>query len=82
LLDLDLPGQDGRTVLTELKGNARLKRIPIIIFTLRDDTEDIFRVYAEQGNCYVLKAADMEQLTQIIRKIEDFWLEIVTLPLE
>ena len=82
LLDLDLPGKDGRALLTEIKADAQLKRIPTIVFTLSDDTADIFRSYADQGNCYVVKAADLEQLTHIVRRIEDFWLEIVTLPLE
>lgn len=82
LLDLNLPGQDGHTVLTDIKADPHLKRIPIIIFTVSDREEDIFRSYAEQGNCYVIKASDTEQLCQTVKKIEDFWLEIVTLPLE
>jgi chemotaxis family two-component system response regulator Rcp1 len=82
LLDLDLPGKDGRALLADIKADASLKRIPTIILTLSDNAEDIFRTYADQGNCYVLKATDLDQLTHTIRCIEDFWLDIVTLPLE
>jgi chemotaxis family two-component system response regulator Rcp1 len=82
LLDLDLPGQDGHELLTEIKSNPQLRRIPIIVLTTSNTSEDIFRSYAEQGNCYVIKATDSEQLVLTIQRIEAFWLEIVTLPQE
>jgi two-component system, chemotaxis family, response regulator Rcp1 len=82
LLDLNLPGKDGRTILAEIKTNPQLKRIPIIILTLSTDTGDIFQSYLLQGNCYVVKSSDPEQLRHIVERIEEFWLEIVTLPIK
>mgnify|MGYP005846954019 CR=1 FL=1 len=82
LLDLNLPGKDGREILAEIKSNPHLKRIPIIVLTLSDREEDIFRSYSMQGNCYVIKSSDLDQLLHIVRRIEEFWLGIVTLPLE
>lgn len=83
LLDLELPGApDSRALLATLKGDPILRRIPIIVLTLSDQSEDIFNAYALQGNCYVIKSGDRDRLTQIIRRIEEFWLKIVTLPLE
>lgn len=82
LLDLNLPNKDGRSVLAEMKSDQRLKRIPIVVLTASDDTNDIFTSYALQGNCYVIKADDLDKLSLIIKRIEEFWLEIVTLPLE
>jgi chemotaxis family two-component system response regulator Rcp1 len=82
LLDLNLPHKDGRSVLAEMKSDQRLKRIPIVVLTASNDTNDILTSYTLQGNCYVIKADDLDQLSAIIKRIEEFWLEIVTLPLE
>jgi chemotaxis family two-component system response regulator Rcp1 len=82
LLDLNLPNKDGRSLLAEIKANDHLKRIPIVVLTASTDADDIFTSYAMQGNCYVIKVEDLTQLSGIIKRIEEFWLEIVTLPLE
>ena len=82
LLDLNLPGKDGKELLAEIKADPQLRRIPIVVLTICADEEDIFRSYALQGNCYVIKSSDLEQLFQIVKRIEEFWLEIVTLPVE
>jgi two-component system, chemotaxis family, response regulator Rcp1 len=80
LLDLHLPGKSGREVLTELKANPILKRIPIVILATSDDEDDIFASYEFQGNCYVVKSLDLNRLAAIVQRIKDFWLGIVTLP--
>lgn len=80
LLNLNLPEKDGREVLAEIKADVRLKRIPIIVLTASTAEEDILKSYALQGNSYVIKANNLEELTEIIKRIEEFWLEIVTLP--
>ncbi|MDP8966882.1 MAG: response regulator [Cyanobacteriota bacterium] len=82
LLDLNLPGKDGKELLAEIKADPQLRRIPIVVLTISANAEDIFRSYALQGNCYVIKSADLEQLFQIVKRIEEFWLGIVTLPVE
>ncbi len=80
LLDLNLPGKDGREVLAEIKAEPQLRRIPIVVFTISATEEDIFRSYALQGNCYVIKSSNLDQLFHIVKRIEEFWLGIVTLP--
>ena len=81
LLDLDLPGKhDRHELLSTIKGDPMLRRIPIIVLTLADHTDDIFTTYALHGNCHVIKSGDREQLTRTIQRIEAFWLNIVTLP--
>lgn len=82
LLDLNLPGKDGREILTELKSNPQLRRIPVVVLTLSDREEDIFRSYEMQGNSYVVKSTDLDRLHQIVRRVQEFWLGIVTLPVE
>jgi two-component system, chemotaxis family, response regulator Rcp1 len=83
LLDLELAGKStGYELLKVLKNDPSLRRIPIIVLTLSDQAEDIFQTYVTQGNCYVVRPGDSQQLMATIRQIEDFWLRIVTLPRE
>ena len=81
LLELNLPGKDGREILAEIKASHQLRRIPIIVLTTADSEADIFNTYALQGNCHVVKSTDTDRLTKIIKRIEEFWFGIVTLPL-
>jgi chemotaxis family two-component system response regulator Rcp1 len=82
LLDLNLPDRDGRMVLADIKGSPALRRIPVVVLTLSDSDEDIVSAYSLQGNCYVVKSSDLNQLFHIVKRIEEFWLGIVTLPTE
>ncbi len=74
--------QDGLTILSAIKANPQLKRTPIVVLTLSDDTEAIFNSYFLQGNCYVLKSSNLQHLADIVKQIEEFWLGIVKLPTE
>lgn len=80
LLDLNLPRKDGREVLEEIKADPELKRIPIVVLTTSKAEEDILRAYGLHANCYVSKPVDFEQFTQVVRAIESFWFNIVSLP--
>lgn len=80
LLDLNLPKKNGREVLEEIKQDARLKTIPVVILTTSQAEEDVVRAYSLHANCYITKPVDFAQFTKIVRTIEDFWLSIVTLP--
>jgi chemotaxis family two-component system response regulator Rcp1 len=82
LLDLDLPDHHGPDLLAEVKTHPSLRRIPVIVLTASEAPADILRTYVEQGNCYIIKATDSEALSHTIKRIEAFWLEIVTLPQE
>jgi len=80
LLDLNLPKKDGREVLTVVKQDPNLKSIPIIILTTSNAHSDIVKTYDLQANCYITKPVDFDQFTVIIKSIEDFWLNTVSLP--
>lgn len=82
ILDLHLPGKDGKEILAEIKADRQLHRIPIVVLTISHNEEDILGTYSLQGNCYVIKSDDLQQLSQTVKRIEEFWLRIVTLPLE
>lgn len=80
-LDLNLPKKNGREVLGEMKSDNELKQIPIVILTISDDEEDIFKSYSLHANCYITKPIGLEQFTKVVKSIEDFWLSVVKFPL-
>jgi len=80
LLDLNLPGMDGRELLTEIKSDPNLKSIPVIVITTSNNEQDILRSYNLSANCYVTKPIDVYQFIQVLQLIKDFWLIAVTLP--
>lgn len=80
LLDLNLPGMDGRDVLAAVKSNPELKCIPIVILTTSNDEQDVLRSYNLHANCYVTKPIDIEQFIHIVHLINEFWLAAVLLP--
>ncbi len=82
LLDLNLPGMDGREVLAEVKADQELKRIPIVILTTSTDEEDVMRSYNLNANCYVTKPIDIHQFIHVVNLINEFWLAAVKLPAE
>ncbi len=82
LLDLNLPRKDGRQVLAEIKNDAQLRRIPVVVLTTSQAEQDILRAYNLNANCYITKPVDLEQFLTVIRSIEEFWLTIVKLPNE
>ena len=82
VLDLNLPKKDGREVLAEIKADPILKRIPVIVLTTSRNEEDIFQSYELHANCYITKSRNLNQLFQVVRRIEEFWLSTVTLPVE
>ena len=79
LLDLNLPGMDGREVLQEIKEDLNLKRIPVVVLTTSRAERDILQAYNLHANCCVTKPADIEQFIGVVKKIEDFWLTVVKL---
>ena len=82
LLDLNLPRKDGREVLSEIKADDKLKRIPVVILTTSQAEEDILKAYHLNANCYISKPVDLDQFIKVVKCIEDFWLTIVKLPSE
>lgn len=80
LLDLNLPKKNGREVLSEIKQDSNLKLIPVIILTTSKADDDICKSYSLQANCYITKPVELEEFLDVVKSIEDFWLEIVMLP--
>jgi CheY-like chemotaxis protein len=82
LLDLNLPKKSGREVLEEIKMDANLSTIPVVILTTSAAEEDILRSYQLHANCYITKPVDLDQFLRVVKTIDSFWLAIVKLPTE
>ena len=80
LLDLNLPGESGHEVLTQMQSSRRLRNIPVIVLTTSTDERDVTDAYDLNADCYIAKPLDLEQFISVIRSIDDFWLSIVRLP--
>jgi len=80
LLDLNLPKKDGREVLEDIKADASLRSIPVVILTSSKAEQDILRAYDLHANCYVTKPVDLDQFIHVVKSIEQFWFAIVKLP--
>jgi len=80
LLDLNLPRKDGREVLEELKADANLSTIPVVVLTTSKAEQDVLRSYELHANCYITKPVNFEQFLEVIKSIEHFWLSVVVLP--
>ncbi|EAZ89564.1 response regulator [Crocosphaera chwakensis] len=80
ILDLNLPRKDGREVLAEIKSDPNLKRIPVIVLTTSSNDEDIQESYDLYVNCYITKSRNLKDLFKLVKGIESFWLDTVTLP--
>ena len=80
LLDLNLPRKDGREVLAEIKADAKLRTIPIVVLTTSHAEQDVLRAYQLNANCYITKPVDFRQFIEVVKAIENFWLAVVKLP--
>jgi two-component system response regulator len=80
LLDLNLPRKDGREVLREIKGDAHLQTIPVVVLTTSAQEADVARAYGFHANCYIVKPVDFEKFAAVVQNIETFWFAVVTLP--
>lgn len=81
LLDLNLPKIDGKEVLREIKTDNRLMYIPVIILTTSREEKDIIETYSYNANSFITKPVDLDSFIKIIKSIQEFWLNIVKLPM-
>ncbi len=80
LLDLNLPGTDGRQVIVQLKQNRSLKMIPIIVFTTSSNPHDVEFCYQHGANSYLLKPLETQAFNDSVNILLAYWLETAILP--
>ena len=80
LLDLNMPGIDGRKVLNEIKADPELRSIPTIVMTNSDDERDINACYDMGANTYVRKPLNWAGFLEAVTRLKEYWFEIAVLP--
>lgn len=80
LLDLNLPRKDGFEVLEEIKKDFSLKRIPVMVLTSSSSMRDVNNAYDLGANSYLKKAGALDEIYDLMRSIEHYWLRLSVLP--
>ncbi|HUR11501.1 MAG TPA: response regulator [Flavitalea sp.] len=73
MLDLNMPVMDGKEVLKELKGNARFRQIPVIIYSTSNISMDREYAITNGANCYISKPGTFDELVDIMKSISMLW---------
>jgi CheY-like chemotaxis protein len=73
LLDLKLPKVDGMEVLRQLKADAELKKVPVVMLTSSREEQDLLASYNLGVNAYVVKPVDFTEFVQALNKLGLFW---------
>src|SRR5437868_4591827 len=79
-LDLNLPKKSGLEILEEIKTDAELRKIPVVVLTTSSSAEHIQKSYGLYANCYITKPVDFNQFVDVVKVIEGFWFNIAKLP--
>jgi len=80
LLDLNLPRKSGREVLAAVKGDARLRSIPVLILSTSKAESDVRACYDAHANCFLAKPVSIDDFARLAELIRDFWFGMVQLP--
>jgi CheY-like chemotaxis protein len=80
LLDLNMPRKDGREALREIKADAELRRIPVVVFTTSKAGTDIDHLYNLGANSFITKPVQFDALVNVLRALSQYWFNIVELP--
>ena len=80
VLDLNLPGIDGREVLTTIKQDRDLRTIPVIIFSTSSNPKDVDACYRQGVSGYIIKPMDTKLLERLVKTFLSYWFGTVELP--
>ena len=80
LLDLNMPRMNGYELLSHIKADPDLRRIPVIILSTSGADSDIVSSYDLHANCFLTKPVDLNDFIEIAKSIDRFWLSLVKLP--
>ncbi|MEM7594491.1 MAG: response regulator [Cyanobacteria bacterium P01_A01_bin.83] len=80
VLDLNLPGTDGREVLAAIKQDQDLQTIPVVIFSTSSNSKDVDACYRQGISGYIVKPMNINLLNRVVHNFLDYWFETVELP--
>ncbi|RYZ23509.1 MAG: response regulator [Chitinophagaceae bacterium] len=74
MLDLNMPGKDGREALREIKSHEQFHRVPIVVFTTSSSDRDRNHCYGLGANCFVTKPDTFNKLVELAGHVQALWL--------
>jgi CheY-like chemotaxis protein len=74
-----MPGLDGCAALREIKRDAQLRCIPVIMFSSAA-VEEMDACYREHANACISKQDDYQGMLRVVQQIEQFWFNVAQLP--
>jgi CheY-like chemotaxis protein len=80
LLDLNMPRKNGREAVREIKADANLRQIPVVVLTTSKNSDDIFFCYDAGVNSYVTKPETFGLFLDVVRELHHYWLGLGELP--
>ncbi len=80
LLDLNMPGINGKDVLRKIRDDDKLRIIPVVVLTTSSYDQDILASYGLYANSYIVKPVDLTSFFEVVQSIKSFWLQVVKLP--
>ncbi|MFC5527091.1 response regulator [Rhodanobacter ginsengisoli] len=73
LLDIKMPRMNGLDVLTHMRADERMRRIPVVILSSSNEESDLARSWDLGANAYVIKPVDVDQFFDAVRTLGQFW---------
>ncbi|MBD9467490.1 response regulator [Pseudoxanthomonas sp. PXM01] len=80
LLDIKMPRMDGLEVLKHIRGDEKLKHLPVVILSSSREESDLARSWDLGVNAYVVKPVDIDQFFQAVKTLGTFWAVINETP--
>ena len=80
VLDLNLPGIDGRDVLKRMRSHAAWKHVPVVVFSTANHPAIISWCYENGANAYQVKEMNHASFKRSVEMLADYWLESARLP--
>jgi two-component system response regulator len=79
LLDLNMPGKDGKAILRAVKGDPKTRNIPVIVLTTSTDENDFRECYALGANTCITKPVNLDRFFEVIQMVSQYWLDVANL---
>lgn len=80
ILDLNLPERSGHDVLRQIREDQALELIPVVVLSSSANIREAERCYQAGANSYIVKPSGAAEFNEVIRRIKEYWLDVVTLP--
>ena len=80
MLDLNMPRKNGREALREIRADAALRHLPIVVVSTSRHPDDIDALYREGANAFVCKPTSHAEFVDLIRTLNRHWFGVAELP--